>query len=177
MFRTIVSRSLHYGHRVRLNDEGGSVVEMAIASALSLAALFGIIEVCWGLYAYNFVCEAAREGARYAIVRGATYSGTNCTSPGYATCMAQGGNTGDIAQFVRNLAYPGITASKLNVGVTWPGTVVNPNPCPSAAVSPVCNGPGNLVQVTVAYPYPLNIPFAPKANIWMSSKSQLVISQ
>jgi len=155
------------------DDQGSTLVEMAISSSLFLAALFGIIQVCWAIYAYNFVNEAAREAARYAIVRGATYTGTNCTSPGFATCVAQAGATGDIAQYVQNLAYPGIDPSQITTTTTWPSTV-SPSTCPSTAP---CNGPGNLVQVIVSYPFSFHIPFVPNASFTMASTSQLVISQ
>lgn len=153
-------------------EEGSAIVEMAVASAVFLAAVFGIVEACWALYAYNFVNEAAREATRYAIVRGGTYSPNNCTAPGPATCVAQAGNTGDIAQYVQSLAYPGIDTTKLTVTTTWPGTV-----------GPVCTAPcvnnqqGNLVQVMVSYPFSLNVPFVPAATFTVSSTSQLVISQ
>jgi len=151
-------------------ETGSAIVEMAISSAIFLAALFGIIQACWAIYAYNYVNQAAREATRYAIVRGATYSPTNCTAPGAATCVAQAGNTGDIAQYVKSLAYPGIDTSRLTVTTTWPNTV---GMCPTAP----CNYPGNLVQVVVSYPYSFNIPFVPAATFTMKSTSQLVISQ
>ena len=154
-------------------EDGSTLVEMAIASTLFLAVLFGIIQACWAIYAYNFVNAAAREAARYAIVRGNTYSGTNCASPGFANCVAQAGSTGDIAQFVRNFAYPGIDSSLITTTTTWPGTV-SPSACPSVAP---CNNPGNLVQVVVSYPYSFHIPFVPSASFTMASTSQLVISQ
>lgn len=144
---------------------------MALVSTVFLAALFGIIQACWALYAYNFVNEAAREATRYAIVRGNTYSGTNCTAPGYATCMAQAGNSGDIAQYVRSLSFPGINASNITVTTTWPATVL---PCPTSGA---CNAPGDVVQVRVSYPFSFNIPFVPQASFTIASTSQLIISQ
>lgn len=154
-------------------EQGSSLAEMAIASSIFLAFLFGIIQACWAIYAYNFVNAAAREATRYAIVRGATYTGTNCTSPGFATCVAQAGSTGDIAQFVQNFAYPGIDSSLITTTTTWPGTVA-PSLCPSTGP---CNAPGNLVQVVVSYPFSFHIPFVPAASFTMASTSQMVISQ
>ena len=154
------------------DEQGSAIVEMAIASAVFLAAVFGIIQACWALYAYNYVNEAAREATRYAIVRGGTYTGNNCTAPGPATCVAQAGATGDVSQYVKSLAYPGIDTTKLTVTTTWPGGVgpVCTTPC-------VSNMPGNLVQVVVSYPYSFHIPFVPSATFTMASTSQLVISQ
>ena len=154
-------------------EDGSAIVEMAIASAVFLAAVFGLIQACWAIYAYNYVNQAAREATRYAIVRGGTYSLTPCTAPGPATCMAKAGSTGDIAQYVRSLAYPGIDASKLTVTTTWPGGVGSV----CSGIGCVNNMPGNLVQVVVSYPFSFNIPFVPAATFTMSSQSQLVISQ
>jgi Flp pilus assembly protein TadG len=153
------------------HEDGATIVEMAIGSSIFLAAIFGIIQACWALYAYNFVNEAAREATRYAIVRGSTYAGTNCASPGPATCVAQAGDTGDIAEFVRGLAYPGIDSTKLTVTTTWPDTVR------CTPIASPCNNPGNLVHVVVNYPFSFNIPFVPAASFTMTSTSQLVISQ
>jgi len=151
-------------------EEGATLVEMAITSMLILAALFGLIQAFWALYAYNYVDNASRQATRYAIVRGSTYKGTNCSSPGWATCVAQGGNTGDVAQYVRTLAYPGIDTSQVTVTTTWPGGV---GVCPAAP----CNNPGNLVKVVVSYPYSFHIPFVRAASFTMASTSQMVISQ
>ena len=154
-------------------DEGSALVEMAIGAAVFMTVIFGIIQACWALYAYNYVSQAAREATRYAIVRGGTYAGNNCTAPGPATCVAQAGSAGDISQYVKGLAYPGIDPNGITVTTTWPG-----------GVGSVCSGagcvnrmPGNLVQVVVSYPYSFHIPYVPAATFTMSSTSQLVISQ
>ena len=156
-----------------LDEEGANLAEMAIASTVFLAILFGLIQACWALYAYNFVNNAARKASRYAMVRGSTYSAVPCTAPGFATCTAQAGNTGDIAQYVQSLAYPGIDTTQLTVTTTWPATVG----LPCAPSTNPCNNPGNLVKVVVSYPYSFHIPFVPAASFSMSSTSQLVISQ
>jgi hypothetical protein len=39
------------------------------------------------------------------------------------------------------------------------------------------NNPGNPVQVTVTYTFPLGIPFMPSRALTMSSTSQMIISQ
>ncbi len=50
-----------------------------------LTFLFGIMQVGFALYTYIFISEASREGARYAIVRGATW-GTACASYTSSDC-------------------------------------------------------------------------------------------
>jgi Flp pilus assembly protein TadG len=136
-------------------EEGASLVEFALSSAILFMFLFGIIAFCGALYSYNFVSEAAHEATRYAMVRGSTCSAD------YTGCPA---TSADIQTYVRNLGYPGIIPSNLTAVATWPGG--------SAA-------PGNIVSVTVTYTYPLNIPFWPQSGtiLNLSSTSQMTISQ
>src|SRR5579862_998691 len=78
--------------RLRLSnaqdEEGSAIIELAWSSAIMLSVVFGIMAISVGLYSYNFVSNAAREATRYAIVRGNTFT-TDCTAPGFATCIAQ----------------------------------------------------------------------------------------
>jgi Flp pilus assembly protein TadG len=137
-----------------------------------LTFLFGIIETCLMLYTYHFVSEAAREGTRYAVVRGSTAGGSNCAAPGAATCIAQGGNdTGDIATYVKSLSFPGIDPANMTVNSTW-SSFVHGSSC-----SALCNSPGNLVTVKVIYNFPLTIPFVPAHTFALSSTSAMIISQ
>lgn len=52
------------------NDEGGAMVEFAVASSAFIVILFGILEFGFAAWAKNSVAADAREGARYAIVHG-----------------------------------------------------------------------------------------------------------
>ena len=51
-------------------QRGASLPETAIVMAVLLALLFGIIDFGRAMYTYAFVAQLAREGARWAIVRG-----------------------------------------------------------------------------------------------------------
>jgi Flp pilus assembly protein TadG len=51
-------------------QRGAAHVEFAVTSVLFFTLTFGIIEVSRLIYQYNIVASAARDGARYAIVRG-----------------------------------------------------------------------------------------------------------
>ncbi len=85
---------------------GQTYVEFAIISPLLFALLFGIISFGMAIHAYSFVCYAAREATRYAIVRGATSS-----SPASAS---------DIENYVLSEAI-GLDPSKLTVTTSWDG--------------------------------------------------------
>ena len=140
------------------------MVEMALSMIILLTILFGLIEICLALYTYHFVSDAAREGTRFAIVRGSA-----CSAPGFE-CKA---TAAQIQTYVRNLGFPGIIPSAMTVTTTWSAYPVGGTCCPSAA----CNNPGNLATVTVKYNFPLSIPFIKSSVIAMSSTSAMVISQ
>ncbi|HZZ81843.1 MAG TPA: TadE/TadG family type IV pilus assembly protein [Gemmataceae bacterium] len=48
---------------------GATAVEMAFVALVFILFLFGIVEYCLIIYSQNIVENAAREGARYAVVR------------------------------------------------------------------------------------------------------------
>jgi Flp pilus assembly protein TadG len=144
------------------NEHGSALVEMAVATVVLLTLLFGILEISLALYTYHFVSEAAREGTRYAIVRGSSCGGSFSTA-----CPA---SSDDIQTYVQNLAYPGINPTAMTVTTAW-------SAYPAGGACGSCNNPGNQVQVTVNYQYLLSIPFVPSQTLNMSSSSEMVISQ
>jgi Flp pilus assembly protein TadG len=131
-------------------ESGSAIVEFAMASIILFTLIIGVMMICFALYSYNVVSEAAREATRYAIVRGSA-----CTS--FPDCNSKL----DIQAYVNTLQFPGIKPS-LTAAASWP----NGN-----------NNPGSPVQVTVTYTFPLSIPFVSSRSLAMSSTSQMVISQ
>jgi Flp pilus assembly protein TadG len=123
-------------------------------------SVVGIIYMAWALYTYNIVSEAAREGARFAIVRGSA-----CTT--FATaCPA---TSTDVQNYVQHLGFPG--SSNMLATAAW-------FPSPGGGTcTPCTNIKGNQVQVTVTYSFPVAIPFVPKRTLSMSNTAEMVISQ
>jgi len=140
------------------SERGVNLVEYAVVLTLLLALLFGVIDFGRALYAYHFVSNAAREGTRYAMVRGST-----CTSPG---CPA---GSSDIANYLDNVPA-GIDPTQLSVTTTW-------NPNDSASCTGVPNAPGCVVEVQVSYNFNFMLPFLPKSTVVMQSSSEMIISQ
>jgi Flp pilus assembly protein TadG len=152
-------------------DDGSSLVEFALASMIFLALLIGAFQVSIGLYTYHYISDAAREGSRYAMVRGST----SCTNtPSLSNCNA---TADQIQTYVRGLGYPGISASKLKLTTTWFKPDSNLPPTWSSSAGSGCNAPGNMVMVVATYAYPLKVPFIPKSTFNLSSTSKMVISQ
>ncbi len=148
-------------------DAGATLMEFALSTSVLLMMLMGIITMCLAFYTYNFVADAAREATRYAIVRGST-----CTD--LPDCNA---TAGQVSTYVKQLGFPGMTASNLTVSTSWL-TASSTRPTTwSACTSGTCNVPGNGVRVVVTYAFPLTLPFVSPDALNLSSTSQMVISQ
>jgi Flp pilus assembly protein TadG len=108
------------------NERGSQLVEFAIAGLLFLTLLFGIMEFGRAVWIYGTAAHAAKEGARWAIVRGAE-SGRAATAT-------------DVESYVRSRAT-GMTS--VTVTTTWspdnkPGSVVQVKvDCPFQPVLPL----------------------------------------
>ena len=148
-------------------ERGSAIVEMALSSMILLAMILGTIEMCLALYTYNFISEAAREGARYAMVRGS--SCTVLTDCGITSAQIQ--------TYLQGLALGGSNASKyMTVTTTWLSASSTLPTTWTSCGTTQCNDPGNAVRVKVSYAFPLNIPFLPNSTLKMSSTSQMVIA-
>jgi Flp pilus assembly protein TadG len=163
------------------NEHGGTLVETAFTLVLLFTFLIGIIEASWALYSYHFVSDAAREGTRYAIVRGGDWP-TTCASYTGAGCVA---TAAQVAQYVQSLNFPGIfittSANGLSDDVfvcyssTVPGSA--PSACTTVPDSTATGSSGTVVQVTVTYPFTFGIPGLHKFTYSLSSSSQMVVAQ
>jgi hypothetical protein len=149
---------------------------------LLFPSMFGIIDFSRAMYAYHWVAYAAREGTRWASVRGADCVGLTGGCPAAAT---------DIQTYVQSLHPPGLpyvassctTPGCLSVNTTqsfvWPGLGGDGNSCVNAS-SPQIYSPGCLVTVQVNYYFGFTLPFLDSltgTTMHMQSTSQMVISQ
>ncbi|MEO6834685.1 MAG: TadE family protein [Candidatus Tumulicola sp.] len=161
-------------HRQR----GSSLPETAIVMAVVLALLFGIIDFGRAIYTYGFVANIAREGARWAIVRGSL-----CTKLDH--CPA---NASDVQAYVRGLSEGATDPTKtlVNTDAThmWPGNsgpdgvIINCTPGTGTAGANNNNAAGCPVVVTVTYQFKFILPYLPVGpGIPMSSTSQMIIAQ
>jgi len=153
-------------------DEAGSaLVEMALCIGLVLLVIFGIMECSLAVYTEHYVESAAASAARYASVRGSTYSGTSCASPTSSYCEA---GSSDIQNYVRANADPGITAASLSVTASWPGTTGGTGACDTTQGD---DSPGCLVTVTVTYPFTFVLPAPWNRSMTFNAVRSMVISQ
>ena len=162
-----------------LDEDGSALVEMAISCLLLIPILFGLIQLTFALYCYHYSADAAREASRFAAVRGA-----NCAKflKVSAYCSptdgdALGATANDVAQFVKQLGYP--YSASATTAVKWCTKSGTNSASWTSCSTTRSNSPGNQVQVTVTYNYPLVIPFLQtnKFDLNMGSVSSMTIVQ
>jgi Flp pilus assembly protein TadG len=94
---------------------GNAIVEFGLCFVVCMTIFIAIMEFGMGVFTYNFVSYAAREGSRYAATRGSLSS-----SPATTT---------SIQTMVRNQAVA-LDPSQVSVTTTW-----NPNNTPGNTVT------------------------------------------
>jgi Flp pilus assembly protein TadG len=116
------------------NEEGQAIVEFALVLPLLMGLLLGIVQFGVIFNNYETITDAARVGARQAIV--ARFSGDNGAS-----------------------AVAAAKSAASNLDLSAPGAVTA-HSCPSATPSCATDDwatTGNVVTVTVTYPYSIKI--------------------
>jgi Flp pilus assembly protein TadG len=114
-------------------EEGATLVEFSLVAVLLVIVLLSVAEMGRMVLVYTTMANAARAGARYAIVHGGDRSGSGIDGPSGPSDYSQ------VTTVVRNFAAAGLlTASKVGVTVTYLDGD---------------NLPGDHVSVTVTYTY------------------------
>lgn len=128
---------------------------------VALLLLFGIIDFGRLMYTYAFVAQLAREGARYAIVRG-----SQCTV--LSNCPNV--TSAQINSYIQSL-NEGATSvggqTGINSNTTWT--------CPNNQSS--SESPGCVASVSVTYTFNPIFPYIKTGAVSISSTSQMVVSQ
>jgi Flp pilus assembly protein TadG len=143
--------------RRQRRQRGATLPETALILTVLLALTFGVIDFGRAAYAYAFVAQLAREGSRWAMVRGGQCSKLDNCNAGQS----------QIQTYVRGLSEGATNPNNITVTATWPK-------CPPGSSG---NSPGCVVSVSVTYPFTFMLPFLPSLQLNMSSTSQMVISQ
>jgi Flp pilus assembly protein TadG len=148
--------------RVLAGTRGSSLVEFGLVSVLLVLVILGVVEMSRMVLVYTTIANAARAGARYAIVHGSDRpTGLGVDGPSGPGAYSQ------ICTVVKNFASVGLLdTSKLTctnrITVTY---------------TPSNNKVGSNVQVYVTYPYdPWITYFAPLGSVTLRSISQGVIT-
>jgi Flp pilus assembly protein TadG len=136
------------------SEEGSTLVELALTIPVLLTFVFGWMQVCMAISTRSLLSEIAREGTRYAMVRGAT-----CVNVAGSSCMATAAN---VNAYLNGVNWPNVGGSVIAVSTTYPDGNENA---------------GSRVQVTVTNVFPFNIPFVSRTSLTMSSTSVMYILQ
>jgi Flp pilus assembly protein TadG len=165
-------RSVSRLRRIFVQEQSGAaIVEMAMSSTILFAMFFGLFQMTMASYTYQYVSDAAREGTRWAIVRGSSCA-TN--TPNLDHC---GATSSDVQTYIKGLGYPGLNGSNLSAAATWYSPSTSTPTTWTLCSSGTCNYPGNLVKVVVTYSYRFSVPFVMSRTMNIQSSSQMVIAQ
>lgn len=144
----------------RKRERGSSLPEMAMVLVGLLSFLFGIVDFARATYTYAFVAQLARQGARWAIVRG-----SQCVFLDHCNATSS-----QIQAYVQSLSEGVTNASNITVSnASWSN-------CPPGSTG---HAPGCTLSLTVTYPFSFVLLYMP-ANVTgfiMTSTSQMVVSQ
>lgn len=167
-------------------ERGAAIMEFAVSVTLLMFLLFGVFQGMLAMYVYHYTAYAAQQGARFAMVRGYTWSSLGVTDhcgtsapPNFTMkydCEAQ---ASDIQNYVQSLGA--INPSSLTIDTTssdvWPGTTPGcTSSCAACSGSSPANSKGCLVKVTANYTFNF-VPFLPFTGLKMSATSEKVIQQ
>lgn len=133
------------------------MVEFSLIAVMLVIVLLAIVEMGRMVLVYTTVANAARAGARYAIVHGGERTGSGATGP------SGPGSTTQVQTVVKNFASAGLlNTSNLTITVSYPNGL---------------NTAGSLVSVTVTYPYDPLVPyFSTILSTTLGSTSEGVIT-
>lgn len=176
---TIVEKLLRF-----VRDENGSeLVEFAMTALAQMFILIGVFQVMLAMYAYHFATYAAQRGARFAVVRGYTWSKnttTNCSTsapPSFTMPYNCTASSTDIQNYIQSLTTPGLNRSSVSMNTTnsyvWPGATPGGSTAPCATHA---NSQGCLVKVSVTYT--INIfPFLGSTSTSIGATSEKTIQE
>jgi Flp pilus assembly protein TadG len=140
-------------------DQGNALVEFTFIAIMLVVVMLGIVEMGRMVLVYTTVANAARAGARYAIVHGADRTGTGANGPSGPSSS----NTTQVKTVVNDFASAGLlNVSNLHIAVNYPNGT-------NTADSPV--------TVTVTYLYDPWVPyFSSLLSTTLGSTSEGVIT-
>jgi Flp pilus assembly protein TadG len=136
---------------------GSTLIEFSLVSLLLFSVVLATIEFNRMILVYTAVANAARAGARYAVVHGNSRS----TGTGVDNASGPGNNPQQVLTVVQNYANSGMmNPNNLVIHVTYPDS---------------SNAPGSRVRVAVTYPYDFIAWLSLPLSVNLGSQSQGII--
>jgi Flp pilus assembly protein TadG len=157
---------------LRARSRAQALAEFALVAPIFFFLLFGILDFGRYVYYVQILNNAAREGARYAIVHGGrSLAPTGPPAPGTVTTDYAGEN---VKAVVRQYATGVIgDTTTLDIQPTWWDKVTGPQ---SAGAQNGNNDRENVIQVIVTYNFRSVIPLVPLPPVVVKGSSVLVIN-
>lgn len=155
--------------RMRRRSRGQALVEFALVAPMFFFLIFAIIDFGRYVYYVQILNNAAREGARYAIVHG--WQGLPPSGPPGPGTTSPDPTGNNVKAAVRNYLVGVIgQTTALSVDVCWQ---------PKNGVGAACSGDnsrGSPVEVTVDYSFRSAIPIVPIPPLQVQGASTLVVN-
>ncbi len=164
--------------RRRSPGRGQALVEFALVAPIFIFILLSLIEFGRAVYTMQMLNNAAREGARYAIVHGAEAgcpSGPMPVGYGANPCDPQGAN---VVRATKDYAIAIIDAvpNAFTVSVHWCADDGDISACPGT-LGDGDNGRNETVQISLGYTYkPIIANVFPFPSFTLNGGSTLVIN-
>jgi Flp pilus assembly protein TadG len=114
----IIFRRISSARRTSVARSGATMVEMAIVLSVFLLLVIGTFDLGIATYRFNTISQAARQGARQAMVHG-SLAPPAMTSWGPGTYSGTAGDGSVYAQAVSPMLV-GFTLNNVTIQVEWP---------------------------------------------------------
>lgn len=171
-----MSRLLRPGRRTR--SRGQALTEFALIAPIFFFTMFAIIEFGRAVYTIQMLNNAAREGARYAIVHGAASSSPSGPFPSsYGSTNSYDPTGAYVASKVKQYAIAIIDSgpSDFAISVKWCANDGDLGACPGT-YGDGDNGRNQTVMVTVTYKFKPLLGVAPLPPFTLTGGSTLVVN-
>lgn len=152
-------------------ETGNTLLETSLCLSLVLLVILGVMECSLAVYTEHYVEWAASAGARYASVRGSTYSSKPCGAGTSNYCET---GTSDIQNYIQTTAAPGLKSSNISVTASWSSGTAAMAACDTTQGN---DSPGCIVTVTVTYPFSFMLPAPFNKSGTLTASRSIIISQ
>ena len=171
-----MSAPIRAGRRAR--SRGQALTEFALVAPIFFFAMFAIIEFGRAVYTIQMLNNAAREGARYAIVHGAASTSPSGPFPAsYGTTNAYDPTGSYVVSKVKQYAIAIVDSgpSDFAVSVKWCANDGDIAACPGS-YGDGDNGRNQTVAVTVDYKFKPLLGIVPLPTFNLTGGSTLVVN-
>lgn len=151
----------------RKGEAGVALVEFALSIVLALTIIFGIIDFGRAIFAYVWVANTARIGARYAMV-----GGSYCLYPDGTSCSVSGPQ---LVSYLQSNSQGIAFTNACPVGGTRGSVCIQSGCISSTAFSQLPCASTVEVAVQVQYQFGFICPFLPLPTWTMTSTSARIV--